>query len=183
MTQLLDLPVATGSTLYPRLLVVPDLVSAEGFYLEGAVPTRQIQIRVGGPDGNPRVSWLASYMEERINELLRLRPGWDGRRALPSTDHAVGSAIGLLFRLADDVSLPPQVFPLPDGGLQLEWHAGASLEVEIDPMGDAHMLATDDRGAITLNGELEPGNETLLALAAAMLRELSLRVAGGSGVV
>ncbi|MCA1846222.1 MAG: hypothetical protein LC792_24120, partial [Actinobacteria bacterium] len=96
MTQLLDRPIAGASTLYPRHPVPPaGLRAAEDFYLQGQQPMREIAIQVSGPDASLRRTWLASHMEQQINALLRLRSGWDGRRALPPTDAAVRSAVGL----------------------------------------------------------------------------------------
>jgi hypothetical protein len=178
VTQLLDRPLANGSTLYPRMRPVsPGVQAAEDFYLSGSgQPARQIAIQVTGSDGSLRRTWLASHMEEQVNALLRLRPGWDGRHALPLSDEAVGSAIGLLFAVASDLSLPPQLFPLPDGGLQMEWHAGQSVEVEIDAAGDAHVLVADETGAIVINEEVTPGDESQLSRTRQAIEQLSVRL-------
>jgi len=179
VTQLLDPPISAGSTLYPqRAPISPADRGAEDFYLLGLRPTRQITITVSAPDGSLRRTWLAMYMEEQVNGLLTLPPGWDGRRALPPTDEAVRSAIDVLFAVADELSLPPQVFPLPDGGLQLEWHAGESVEIEVDSAGEAHLLATDVAASIVHNDALDVRNEASLAQARAAIRRLSVRLAG-----
>lgn len=178
MTELLDRPIAGASTMYPvRAGAVASLQAAEDFYLQGPRPTRQIAIQVGGLDGSLRRTWVATHMEQRVNELLQLRPGWDGRGAQPPTDEAVEATIGVLFAVTDDLSLPPQVFPLPDGGLQLEWHAGASVEIEVDGEGSAHVLATDEVGRIVLNGEMEPVDETLLGIVRDTIHHLTVRLA------
>lgn len=176
MTQLLDPPVTQGSTLYPRTtLVSPSVRAAEDFYMRGSKePARQIKIRVTGPDGSLRNTWLAEQMEEHLNSLLRLTPGWDGRRARPLTAEAVGSAVGLLFAVASDFSLPPQLFPLPDGGIQMEWHAGQSVEIEVDAAGDAHVLITDEKDQIVTNTELVPGDDDLLTWTRQVIENLSI---------
>lgn len=179
MTQLLDRPLTDGSTLYPRTSSAsPGVQAAEDFYLRGSEqPARQILIQVTGPDGSLRRTWLATHMEQQLNGLLRLGAGWDGHRGLPLTDEAVGSAIGLLFAVASDLSLPPQVFPLPDGGLQMEWHAGQSVEIEVDAVGDAHVLVVDDGGQIAVNSELAQGDEVLLTRTRRAIEELAIRLA------
>ena len=113
-------------------------------------------------------------MEQQVNDLLRLRSGWDGDRALPITDEAAGSAISLLFVIASDLSLPPQVFPLPDGGLQMEWHAGRSVEIEIDAEGDAHVLITGESGELVANEALTSENEVLLARTREAIEDMSI---------
>lgn len=176
MTQLLDPPVTQGSTLYPRTsLVSLSVRAAEDFYMRGSKePAQQIKIRVTGPDGSLRKTWLAEQMEENINALLRLGPGWDGRRARALTTEAAGSAIGLIFALATDLSLPPQLFPLPDGGIQIEWHAGQSVEIEVDAAGDAHLLIANERDEIVANTELVPEDEALLGSTRQVIENLSI---------
>lgn len=60
----------------------------------------------------------------------------------------VASISGQLRR-PDDLALTPQVFPLPAGGLQLEWHAGEDhIEVAIEWDGTIGLYAkagSDDR--------------------------------------
>lgn len=180
MTQLIDRPITAGSTLnsltYP---VVPDLQTADDFYERGAddASGREVTIRATGPAGSLRQTWLASYMESQINALRRLRPGWDGHRADPVSDEAVGSVVHLMSQFAGELSLPPMVFPTADGGLQLEWHADReSVEVEVDGTGDAHVLATDESGCIVLNTELAAGEVHGLAQAQQAVERLSMRL-------
>jgi hypothetical protein len=179
VTQLLDRPIADGSTLHQRTLPATSGSQAAGnFYRRGIeAPVRQIEITILERDGSQRRAWLASYMEDQLNSLLRLRPGWDGHRALPLTDEAVGSAITVLFALTNDLSLPPQVFPLPDGGLQMEWHAGQSVEVEIDGAGEAHALIADEAGALVMNEELLPQDDVRFSQVRQAIEQLSIRLA------
>lgn len=180
MTLLADHPVATASTLYPRQVANdPDRQSAEDFYRRGAGPSlhRQVTIRAVGPDGSLRRDWLASYLEAQINGLLRLPPGWDSYHADQVTIEAVQGAVSVVSSLASDLSVPPLVFPLPDGGLQIEWHAGReSVEIEVDGTGDAHLLVTDSNGTVLINAELVPGDEVMLKEARIALDALSARL-------
>ena len=170
---------AAGATLYPN---VPRALSTVGedFYLHGPETEvqRQITIQVVGPDGNLRNTWLARYMEEKINGLLCLRAGWDGYRARPVSYEAVTAGLNLLFGVAGDLSLPPQVFPLVDGGLQMEWHADQSVEIEVDGRGEAHVLTTDEAGTVVINEELALGDHAALARVRRALRQLSAHLAG-----
>lgn len=86
-----------------------------------------------------------------ISNLLNLPPAWDGRRALPIADRAAKSVLRATLMVADDSSLTPQYFPLPNGGIQVEWQAaGAGLEIECDPEGDCHVLAVNHSNEVVL---------------------------------
>lgn len=179
MTQLVDQPIAAGATLPPRSArATPDIRAAEAFYLHGWRPVRQITIQVARPDGSLHGTWLAAHVEDQINQLLRLQPGWDGGRARPLTDEAVRAALRVLFAIADDLVLPPQMFPVPDGGLQLEWHAHESVEIEVDADGDVHVMTTDEAGEIALNREFEIDDDSVLSQVRDAIRHLSARLAG-----
>ncbi len=148
----------------------------EDFYLYGPPPVDQISIHVVAPDPTGRLGWLASTIEKQLNDLLRLRPGWDGRRARPPYQAAVMRAIEV-FASFGDLAFPPQVFPLPDGGIQLEWHAGSSVEIEVDAEGVAHVLVVDDIGEIDINEELRSGDAVLIDRVRAVLEDLAGRLA------
>jgi hypothetical protein len=178
LTQLLDRPPADSSTLSQRTTPTwPGLRAAEDFYFTGiGQPGRQITIQVAGPNGSLRRTWLAAHMEDQVNGLLHLRAGWDGRRALPLTDAAINQAIALLFAVATDLSLPPQIFPLPDGGLQMEWHAGQSIEIEVDGSGGAHVLVADDGGELVMNQDLTLGDDLWISRLRRAIEALSIRL-------
>jgi hypothetical protein len=124
-----------------------------------------------------RCDWLASHIESRINELLTLGPGWDGYHANLITIDAVGTVVDVLAHLSTDLVVPPLVFPLPDGGMQVEWHAGReAVEIEVDAEGDAHLLVTDETGAIVMNTELPPDDSAGFAAARRAVERLSARL-------
>jgi hypothetical protein len=180
MTLLLDRAMATGSTLYPHSQPATPGVQAEDFYLRGGDghPDRRIEIRVAAADGSLRRTWLAAYAEDQVNALFKLRQGWDGYRARALATEAVNGAIELMFTIADELSVPPQLFPLPDGGIQLEWHAaGEDIEIEVDAAGTAHALATNAAGQVLINEEVGASPQSLDAVRAAV-RSLSARLAG-----
>lgn len=85
------------------------------------------------------------------NTLARLRhlpAGWDGHNAKPPTGAACDTAARLLAALARAGATAPQLFPVPDGGVQLEWHARGSVEIEVEPDGTTSLLVDglDTRG-------------------------------------
>ena len=150
---------------------------ARDFYESGA-PTRserRIEILPRDETG----AWLARWMEDNINELLSLPNGWDGVRAREVSLDAARSAGSVAFAIALSDKLPPQVFPLADGGLQLEWHAaGLSLEIEIDGIGDAHVLAVDENDVELVNGELSLDTSLNVDSAKGVLSQIAARIAG-----
>lgn len=65
----------------------------------------------------------------RLAQLERLAPNWDSYGGRPLSRRHRDAALDFLGRvMADDVEVP-DVVPLADGGLQLEWRRG-SLEVD-----------------------------------------------------
>jgi hypothetical protein len=104
--------------------------------------------------GQPRPLW-ADAAERQLNELLALEPGWDGYRAREVADAAVETTVELLDRFMDEAVEFPDLFPLNDGGIQIEWHADdVDIEIEVSPEGDAFVLATGPDDALLAEGEL-----------------------------
>ena len=157
----------------PRL---PTLDPAELFYQRdlNAPPDRTISIQV---TGGPR-PWFVGYVEQKLNEFLRLPKGWDGRKAESVTIDAVETVVALLGVLTDPTSAPPQLFPLPDGGIELGWRAaGDELEIEVDSTGDTHVLAVTAEDETIAEGPLDPLHlDVQMANARAFLDRLSRRV-------
>lgn len=97
---------------------------------------------------------LMTVALESLNQLLRLRAGWDGMRATAVAPVAAVTAIQWLNLLADDETIPPQVFPLVNGGVQMEWLVnGESLELEVSPSGDVGVLGMDAAGNVLVEGD------------------------------
>lgn len=93
-------------------------------------------------------AWFQRAVDEFV-ALLNLGPNWNGYG-----ERAVHPAsVKRLVRLLDEISfrgLAPSIVPLPDGGVQAEWHRGdASLEIEVPPVGDAHAYACGLSGGDT----------------------------------
>jgi hypothetical protein len=107
-------------------------------------------------------------VQTRLDELAGLSGGWDGHDAKRIDQLALTLACRLMQQ-ALHAGLPePELFPVPDGGVQLEWKAGAlELELEIEPGARALVFACDDeRSGQRIDGEL-PRDESRFRLALA----------------
>jgi hypothetical protein len=172
---------ATSSGLTRRPVpapLLPGVRAAQDFLVGREEPLRRrLLINVDSSHGTKR-PWFIEHMEQELNRLVPLGEGWDGRRARPLDERAIRSVVFLLAVLLTDDIAPAQFFPLPDGGVQAEWHFDRhSVEIEVDADGEAHVLATSPTGDVVLEGTLNASDrdEALLAVRR-LLRELSSRV-------
>lgn len=98
--------------------------------------------------------WLPRFIA-RLNELLSLESGWDGRSAPDIQPWAVEAAIKAVGSLPVEIA-EPNVVPTPVGGLQLEWqHGPFDIEVEVSPDGTSvEAYVVDTRNGADDFGEL-----------------------------
>ncbi len=159
MTILADRPVTglttpfsnVGSFDWPSVL---SLTSPEP--KAAASRPHRVRIAVAGAVETQQPLPYLQDIERKINRLLELPAGWDGRRATRTTVPAVGATVRLLLALMTPQSLPVQLFPLPDGGIQVEWHvAGSSIEIDIDGKGEAFVTAETSEGRLIAEGDLD----------------------------
>lgn len=69
---------------------------------------------------------------QKIQALAELPEKWDGYNGKPPTTNAFGGAIPLVYGLFVENVPAPDVFPVANGNLQIEWSChGIDLEVEI----------------------------------------------------
>jgi hypothetical protein len=169
----------------------PDLPSAEAareFYLYGTdaiapvawsyAPRNEAWIAGGVSQKRDRLTSLLNLVAAELRRIQRLRPGWDSHHAVPVTQAAVYGAASLLGRVLDATSEPPQIFPLADGGIQVEWYAGDEIDIEIDSGGTAHVLATSSAGPILIEGSFDPQTPSqIISDLTKYVRELSAWVA------
>lgn len=158
MTALDERALAPAATLYPqaaRRLRADE--TAQWFAVTGAgeVRYRRVQIALVDAAGEARDEpWIRS-VEAQLNDLLRLPPGWDGERAQAISETAVKAVVAVLAEIQDEHELPPAVFPLPDGGVQAEWHAaGNDVEVEVEGDGSVFVFARDPVGNVSIEGDV-----------------------------
>jgi hypothetical protein len=106
-----------------------------------------------------------SILAERISELAALVTNWDSYGAAPTDRLALRRAQLFAERMLTLPLPAPRLFPVPDGGVQLEWSAGpVELELEIEPGGHAVFVCDDTQSNQRLDGEL-PADVGLLGLA------------------
>lgn len=178
MTLLDDRGSSTPTVVAPAEHHRAGAQSAKDFYLRSSQQVQQRRLQVLNTIDDGALRWLARYVEDQVNRFLDLRPGWDGYRGRPLSDDALNAAIPLLFQVTGGSAVPPQLFPLADGGLQMEWHAaGEDIEIEVDGAGSAHVLASDASGDILLDEELTLGSQAVERIRA-LVHRLADRVAG-----
>ncbi|MCY3874403.1 MAG: hypothetical protein OXF88_08930 [Rhodobacteraceae bacterium] len=79
------------------------------------------------------VETLADRSRAVVYRLTRLNAGWDGYDGVPVLSGVAEQALRLLEAIGAHTQIAPDVVPLSDGGLQLEWYVGDhEIEVEID---------------------------------------------------
>lgn len=104
-------------------------------------------------DDVPRELLLA-HARSKVERLMNLSYGWDGHRGSPVTPIAAMAANGVMLRLLFDGAATPQVVPLPDGGLQVEWLVdGNSLVIHVDSAAEVTVLATAADGTEIVDGD------------------------------
>jgi hypothetical protein len=69
---------------------------------------------------------------DSLGELTQLDDNWDSYGALRPTTKAIHGAITLVMDLFEEGTPIPDVFPMPNGNLQIEWSCfGLDLEIEV----------------------------------------------------
>jgi hypothetical protein len=92
--------------------------------------------------------------QDRVREFAALPEGWDGKNSLPLQEKARSRSFGVIDALTKLHMSAPHIVPIPDGGLQLEWHKGSrGLEIEVNPDGSVGFLVEDAEGAM-LSGDI-----------------------------
>lgn len=106
----------------------------------------------------------------RFDQLASLEEDWDGYRARSIDPLALRRAEQIVQAALGERLPSPDILPIPDGGVQLEWTAGpVELELEVQPgLGAVVFVCDDDASGQRFDGEL-PGDDGLLALALARL--------------
>lgn len=138
------------------------------------VPHRELMIYA---EGEYLPGWFNDHLNLELNPLFALPSGWDGYTADEVTIEAVREMVGVLFVAVGKTTVPPQFFPLSDGGLQAEWHIdGNDIEIEVDGAGSAYVLATRSAGETVADAEIRANaDDPHLQDVAAFLNELSER--------
>lgn len=93
-----------------------------------------------------RTPW-EDFVVSRLAELERLAPSWDSDGAFPTSRKHANRAFAFIgrFMALGDAPLP-EIVPLADGGVQVEWHFpdGARLDYVTDEDSDPTVLVEVD---------------------------------------
>lgn len=116
---------------------------------------RQLNVQLVDRQGEmTRPEWVRR-LGSQLNELLELGEGWDGYRAKSISEFSVKAVIAIMVEVMNDGLAFPHIFPLPDGGLQLEWHAdGDDVELEVEANGSAFAFIRDRNGNVVVEGDV-----------------------------
>jgi hypothetical protein len=92
---------------------------------------------------------ILEKVQADLDSLRVLNPNWDGYGA-PAIDPAIIEAARSFLATLPLGSIPrPQVVPLSNGALQLEWHAGPkSLELEFETPASIRYLQWDSQAIL-----------------------------------
>lgn len=97
----------------------------------------------------------------RLEELVRLEPGWDGYTGLPVSFENATFTLQMLDLICGAETPAPQIVPGSSGDIQIEWHNAAG-DIELNVLGpnDVHawkcMVGDEEDGV-----ELELTNDFL----------------------
>ena len=113
-------------------------------------------------------AWFQRAVDDLVG-LINLGPNWNGYGERPVHPASAKRLVGLLDEMGFR-GAPASIVPLPDGGVQAEWHRGeASVEIEVPPVGDARAYAT---GLLNGDDDWVANRGEGLKVLAADLREL-----------
>ena len=175
---------ASGTTSQPEPPpCLPNVEDAQQFYLAGSYTgsaTGQsqwhnvIQGNIWYVDSEPGgLAWVLERVASELTRLGQLRPGWDGRHGKRVTQEAVYATARVMINLLDRHSQVPQFFPLPDGGIQVEWYGDDEIEINVDNSGEAYVIASSN-GDVVAEGILDQaGPSDLAATIAVLIKGLS----------
>ena len=139
MSPVLDAPTSYLSEPPVANLALVSLASASRAGSEYSCPA----LRMTVPTNVATARWFRPVVS-RLEGALSLAPGWDSYSALPTTATEVEAAILFLASFLDHDSAPPTIVPLPDGGIQLEWHrGGVDVEATFPVAEDAELYIRD----------------------------------------
>lgn len=87
-----------------------------------------------------QIETLVDRSRAAVDELTNLETGWDGYDGIPVLPQVAEHALALLGAIGAHTQIVPDVVPLSNGGLQLEWYVGVhEIEVEIAPNCATHL--------------------------------------------
>lgn len=104
--------------------------------------------------GENSSSW-SDEVTDRLQKLIRLRPGWDGYQGRPVSFVNANFALQMLNNVCGLGTRAPQIVPGSAGDLQIEWHTlQGDIELHVRGPNNVHAwraLAGDDPEGEELN--------------------------------
>ena len=92
----------------------------------------------------PKPVWFMSVLQG-FASVATLRDGWDGSGAARIKSATINRALRTIEQLLPSDAPPPSIVPVPDSGLQLEWHRNQrDLEIEFSPRGEIEFYYFDE---------------------------------------
>jgi hypothetical protein len=155
--------------------LLADLTERERLFSRHAVvsspepKTRIVQVRARGEtvnfkyldSGELTPTWFMPVLQGFAN-LVTLKDGWDGSGAARIHRATINRALGAIEQLLPHDAPPPSVVPIPDSGLQIEWHRNhRDLEIEFCPDGAVEFYYFDEKTKEEREGPVGPNFVTV----------------------
>lgn len=107
-------------------------------------------------NGEPRPTWFAPVLQG-FASLVTLSDNWDGERARKIDSATINRALIALEELLPRDAPAPSIVPVPNAGLQIEWHRkGKDLEIEFNPAGSVTYYYFDSDSEEEREGRVGP---------------------------
>jgi hypothetical protein len=109
----------------------------------------------------PRPTWFMPVLQAFAN-LATLAVGWDGYGAANIGAATINRALRAIEQLLPQDAPAPSIVPIPDSGLQIEWHRNhRDLEIEFRPGGDVGFYYFDENNGEEHEGPVGPNFVTV----------------------
>jgi hypothetical protein len=106
--------------------------------------------------GEPRPAWFMPVLQG-FGNLATLTAGWDGSGAARIDRATINRALDAIEQLLPHNGPAPSVVPIPDSGLQIEWHRNhRDLEIEFSPTGTVEFYYFDENTEEEHEGPVGP---------------------------
>jgi len=151
-------------------LVFADLTEKERYFSSQAVASRPepvariVPVPARGQtihfryldNGEPRPTWFMPVLQGFAN-LATLTDSWDGSGASKINGATINRALRAIEQLLPQDAPAPSIVPIPDSGLQIEWHRShRDLEIEFSPTGAIEFYYFDENTEEEHEGPVGP---------------------------